>query len=216
VDAVPRLLSRPLIAPRPVPVLMDTGAIVPTLDESSRSPGGGAGRRFTVTDLKHRMVPSTPLLQSRLGPLPALLMTEQLAVLDGTPLYLRVSYLRTDVTDARTLSRRIHELNGLDPTPAVPEAVQVLFARQYGDSWTSYESVPCERRTAEVLEVDEGSPILLREMHVRDTAGVVLDLSFTHYRGDRIVMEHVAAVDRTDDYAVVRRDLPAAGGPVVR
>ncbi|MBM9469460.1 UTRA domain-containing protein [Nakamurella leprariae] len=213
---MPRLLSRPLIAPRPVPVLMDTGAIVPTLDESTDSPGGTAGRRFTVTDLKHRVVPSTPLLQSRLGPLPTLLMTEQVAVLDGTPLYLRVSYLRTDVTDPRTLSRRIHELNELDPTPAVPEAIQVLFERPFGDSWTTYESVPCERRTAELLEVDEGSPILLREMQVRDTSGVVLDLSFTHYRGDRIVMEHLAAVDQTDDYAVVRRDLPACDRPVVR
>jgi GntR family transcriptional regulator len=149
--------------------------------------------QFRVHELKHQVVPSTPLIRERLNTdAPFVLLVEQVALFDGEPLYLRSSY-HCARDDPWQLSRVIKELDDTDPMPALQECFERVYEAPFGGSWTAFEAVGCERRTAEILGVTEGSAVLLREMIFLDAAGKPRELTFTHYRSDRIVIEGVTS-----------------------
>lgn len=186
---MPRILDHPLITARPVVINSDD--IIP---ESLRP--GGSGRpnpaAFRVHELKHQVVPSTPLVRERLmTDAEMVLLVEQVALFDGEPLYLRSSY-HCAKDDPWQLSRVIKELDATDPMPALQECFERVYGEPFGGSWTAFEAVGCERRTAEILGVTEGFAVLLREMIFFDAARKPWELSFTHYRSDRILVESLA------------------------
>jgi GntR family transcriptional regulator len=50
------------------------------------------------------------------------------------------------------------------------------------------EAVPCDARTARLLQIAPGAPILVRERMLYDPSERPLELSFTHLRGDRAAL----------------------------
>jgi len=110
------------------------------------------------------------------------LRLEQVAELGGRPVYLRSAFL--PLHGVEDLYPRIQQLD-LDPQP-VQEAFRRLFGVAPGEAESSLTAVPAGRSAAAHLGVERGSPIVLREMVLRDVDGRLRDLSTTYYRGDSL------------------------------
>ena len=149
--------------------------------------GASSAERVAVEELEHAVIRSTPVIRAMLERnVELVVMVEQLARLDGAPLYLRVGYYpATD--DPEALMARIEHSNGLRDR-SVPETFRAAFGVSYGSSETVLEAVKCEARAAQLLGIAEGDSVLLRQMIVRDTEGLPWSLSYTHYSGDRVAL----------------------------
>lgn len=155
------------------------------LDQRRRPATGGLstelswrGADVEATKVESRTVPCTSHIQTRLALLPGDLvrMDEYLVTADGEPVAVRVGYIPADITAG-------------DYTP-VPRHRSVIFERRFkaafGRSEDSIEAVACEERTARLLGVKEGSPILLVETLSVDAEDVPRELSYNYNRGDRV------------------------------
>ncbi|MFR9803091.1 UTRA domain-containing protein [Pseudonocardia sp. RS010] len=139
-------------------------------------------QRIEVREIEHAIVDATPYVRERLERVESqMFMLEQLVSYGDEPLYVRVGYLPVDVP---RLSARVIEIDRGARIPPLGKVFESLYGVPFGGHETVVEAVPCEPRTARLLGVPEGDPILLREMLTRDADGVPWELSYTHYRGD--------------------------------
>ncbi|PRY11186.1 GntR family transcriptional regulator [Kineococcus rhizosphaerae] len=142
--------------------------------------------RLRVSTLECRRIPVPPPVRRGLGTdATSVLLLEQVGFVGGSPLYLRVGYNVTDLSVEEFL-RRI-EANHVR-YPPIAEVFESLFDVPYGSSSSVVEAVSCEERAAGLLGIPEGSPVLLRELMTRQTDGTPRELSFTHFRGDRVAI----------------------------
>jgi GntR family transcriptional regulator len=142
--------------------------------------------RVTIEELDHRVVQSTPGMRARLETdARSVLLTEQAFYLEGRPLFVRVGYTVTDLEPADFHQAVLDIDSG---PPEFGEVFQLLHGRPFGRSETVLEAVPCEARTARILDIAERSPVLMREMILRDDQDVPRNLSYTHFRGDRVAL----------------------------
>jgi len=142
----------------------------------------GAGKRLKIHELEHAVVPTTPYLRTRLERAEAsVLMIEQLAVLDGRPLYVRVGYFPAD---RRDISATVADMDRRSRIPTAREAFEEISGLTLGRHESFLSAIPCEARTGRLLDVPEGDPVLMREALLFDQNGVPWELSYTHYRGD--------------------------------
>jgi GntR family transcriptional regulator len=145
--------------------------------------------RIRIQELEYRIAPPVPLVRERLATDDDVYMTEQLFTFDDEPLFLRTSYMALDVEREQFL-RTMAEVDRCPPPYAV--AFERIFGAPFGSSESVVEAVPCEERTAELLGLAKGSPVLLREVLVRDVDGRPRDVSYTHFRGDRVALSSQA------------------------
>jgi GntR family transcriptional regulator len=142
----------------------------------------GDGRRIEIREIEHAVIEATPYVRERLERADeSMFMIEQLVTYGADPLYVRVGYYPGALPD---ISSTVIELDRRRRIPSAPEAFEEIYGVPFGGHESVFEAVPCEARTSRLLGIPEGSPILLREMVVRDVRGVPWELSYTHYRGD--------------------------------
>ncbi|MCU1514068.1 MAG: GntR family transcriptional regulator [Microbacteriaceae bacterium] len=109
---------------------------------------------------------------------------------DGTVIGVRAVYKDADATHASV------PRTAMD----VGTAFAFTFDVALGHIESQLETLACDERLAKLLGMNEGAPILYRELLLHDVDGRPLMLSCTHYRGDRVAVstermfpEHQAA-----------------------
>jgi GntR family transcriptional regulator len=144
--------------------------------------------RVSVRVLEQRTVPATPVLASRLEveleePLN---MSEQLILVDGSPVALRCCY----VVDSFVRER----VEGQAPDGYTPTHLSATLAQMFGEVAATgtvenfFEAMACEPRTSERLGVKVGHPILSRELLIRNGEGRPYLFGYARYRGDRVAI----------------------------
>ncbi|GGG21245.1 hypothetical protein GCM10007304_38860 [Rhodococcoides trifolii] len=142
--------------------------------------------RLTVDTLEISRISAPAVLQRLLGAdTDSVLLLEQLGRMGGQPLYLRVGYCMTDAT-AEEFSQLI-ESNHTE-FPPISVVHERLFGSAYGGSDYVVEAISCQERAAELLDMPVGAPVLLRELITRNSAGAPSELSYTHFRADRVAI----------------------------
>ncbi|ONH51746.1 GntR family transcriptional regulator [Frankia sp. CcI49] len=164
-------------------------------------------RRLEIEEISQCVVPTTRLLRERLEIDDAeVVMIEQVFRLDGEPLCVRAGYVPLPATPERYFA----DVVAIDRRPPRYEALfEQLFDAPYGGGRAVVEAVPCEERTARLLGVTPGTPVLLREVVVRDSSGRARDLHWTHFRGDRVALSF-----GVDAPTAARASAPAASARV--
>jgi GntR family transcriptional regulator len=142
------------------------------------------GIKLEELDLK--LVPATPVLRERLDVDDKfVLLAEHLLHVDGSPLYVRVAYLPQG-PDPVELIEQVRNVFRAPHTPRCP--APNLYGTEVARIQTTVEAVPCDPRTARLLGIAAGAPILLRERTIIGTDNRPHELSFTHLRGDRAAL----------------------------
>ncbi|OZC45754.1 hypothetical protein CH286_17175 [Rhodococcus sp. WWJCD1] len=142
--------------------------------------------RLTVETLECRRITAPAVIQEFIGTdVESVILLEQIGRMNAKPLYLRVGYCITDF-DIGEFTERIESNHSEFPPIAV--AHHRIFGTTYGGSSSVVEAISCQERAAELLEMQVGSPVLLRELITRDTDGRPSELSFTHFRADRVAI----------------------------
>ncbi|MDV8023849.1 GntR family transcriptional regulator [Rhodococcus sp. IEGM 1330] len=142
--------------------------------------------RLTVETLECRRITAPAVIQEFIGTeVETVILLEQIGRMGGKPLYLRVGYCITDF-DIEDFKVRIESNHSEFPPMAV--AHHRIFDTTYGGSSSVVEAISCQERPAELLEMAVGAPVLLRELITRDTDGRPAELSFTHFRADRVAI----------------------------
>lgn len=129
---------------------------------------------FDLLTTEERAVPSTPLLRHRLQLDDAeLQLVENLFLHHGAPLGVRTAYFRIGRNAAH-----------YDGAARLEDVCRGFFAAELGEVHTEIGSARSDSRTSRLLGVDVGSPVLVREQVVYDTAGAPIEVVFDHYRAD--------------------------------
>jgi GntR family transcriptional regulator len=141
---------------------------------------------LTVHELGHAVVHPPETVRVRLGiPDQPVLEVRQVSVWQGEPLYVRTGYLPLR-EDAQVILGRMAELHA--DLKSFDESFAHLFGRAPGRWDCAVEAVPADDPTAGLLGVPAGRPLLLRELVMRDDLGAVREVSYTHFRGDRVAL----------------------------
>lgn len=161
-----------------------------TVHEGEVGPRAWAGTpdegRLTVDTLEISRITAPAVLQRLLGAdTESVLLLEQLGRMGGLPLYLRVGYCMTDATPEEFAERIESNHTEFPPIGVVHER---LFGRPYGGSDYVVEAISCQERAAEMLDMQVGAPVLLRELITRNSEGGPSELSYTHFRADRVAI----------------------------
>ncbi|MBY3794478.1 GntR family transcriptional regulator [Rhodococcus fascians] len=142
--------------------------------------------RLTVETLECRRIAAPTVIQEFIGTeVDSVILLEQIGRMGGKPLYLRVGYCITDF-EIEEFTERIESNHSEYPPIAV--AHRRIFGTTYGGSSSVVEAISCQERAAELLDMQVGAPVLLRELITRDTDGRPSELSFTHFRADRVAI----------------------------
>jgi GntR family transcriptional regulator len=188
------LISR---APRRGTEVVDDIVQFGLLDSSARVPGPVAAGEYTLTRLEARLLPAIGPVAHRLdafGDEP-IAMVEFLTVFAGKAVALRVSYhapgYDPDAYERHVLSwEPRHVYDPLAPVVTETEGVRALYGVELGGVETSIEAQLSDQRTARLLDVAVGSPLIVRETLHRDAAGRPRALTYTSYDGNRVVLHH--------------------------
>jgi len=182
--SVPVGAGRAVAPPRSRPRPVTTCAVVsvPVDDHpEARVPG------IVLTLVEHAIVPASPLVRARMDiDDDSVAMIEQIGFLGDVPMFVRVTYRRS--TDLPGVIRVEGRLAAADGAPTVA-GFEDRYGRPPGRSLTAIEAVRPDKRTATAMRVPEGTPMLVRELLLEDIDGVVRELSFTHFRSDRVAIE---------------------------
>ncbi|MBY4209065.1 GntR family transcriptional regulator [Rhodococcus fascians] len=142
--------------------------------------------RLTVDTLECRRIAAPTVIQEFIGTeVDSVILLEQIGRMGGKPLHLRVGYCITDF-EIDEFTERIESNHSEYPPIAV--AHRRIFGTTYGGSSSVVEAISCQERAAELLDMQVGAPVLLRELITRDTDGRPSELSFTHFRADRVAI----------------------------
>jgi GntR family transcriptional regulator len=149
-------------------------------------PGTPDQGRLDVQTLDCGRVPTPGVLRDRFDTkIETVMLLEQIAFTDGQPLYVRVSYI-ADELDVEELNRRIDLLHVDYPPLAV--AFERFYSTPFGGTHAVVEALRCEERTAELLRIATGAPVLFQDLTTFDSDGRIREISFCHFRGDRIAL----------------------------
>ncbi len=138
-----------------------------------------------IIDLQ--FVPASRVIRDRLDmDDQEVLMIESVLSIDADPLYVSVGYIRNPSGSQSELLERVRNLyrapHDLD------SSMMLLYGKKFGHAQTTIEAVGCDARTARLLHVAEGAPMLFRDRVLFDEDGTPRDLSYTHLRGDRAAL----------------------------
>lgn len=153
-------------------------AVVP----DRRTPGPGRLRVVPLVGQVLHPLPAAWAAVLELGPGEPALRLEQVGELDGRPIYLRSAWL--PLHGVEDLYARVLRLDE-SPRP-LQDSFRALFGAAPGAMEATLTALPAGRSVAHHLGVERGSPILVREMAIRDAGGRLRDLSTTYYRGDAV------------------------------
>jgi GntR family transcriptional regulator len=143
---------------------------------------GQLGPRLSNQIREIVLIPSNPTLQRQLGTEDDVLMIEQVALLNG-PVYVGAFYYtcpkegRDEFIDRVTSAHRAPGEFG--------KSMQATHGVEVGRVEVTVEAVACDSRTARLLAVEVGSPILLRERLVHDAEGRPVALDYVHFAAGR-------------------------------
>lgn len=161
----------------------------PRASKASAAPAGDAEAAGEVAVVEVRdswmHVVDTPAVIATRMALDAerILVHEQLGWYRDEPLFLRIGYLPMLADDAA---------DGvvLDASHSSPieETFEIVFGVPFGRASASIEAVPCDPEVAELMGLEPGWPMLVREMVLRDRDGQAREYSYTHFRGDRVAL----------------------------
>jgi GntR family transcriptional regulator len=132
----------------------------------------------TIEQIEAMDLPAPPWIRRRLR-IPdteQVRMVEELIRFRDEPICVRVSYV--------PLSRLPIDSNG--KVADLASAFQQGYGVAMGPVESLVEAVGADAMTAELLGVPHGAPLLVREVLLTGADGLPRDLSFTHYRGDRV------------------------------
>ncbi|MCW2604684.1 MAG: putative GntR-family transcriptional regulator [Pseudonocardiales bacterium] len=153
--------------------------------------------RVTVKHLESRVVPATPVLSAKLDVEPGepLNMSEQLILVDDQPVAVRCCY----VIDAFVQERVSAQWpDGYSPTDLSTTLSRMFgIVAETGTVENILEAMACEPRTSERLGVKVGTPILSRELLIRNSEGTPYLFGYARYRGDRIAIGATVPISRT-------------------
>jgi GntR family transcriptional regulator len=146
------------------------------------------GAELRVAELDQDVIPMPPALAARMdSDSPQVLAYSQLGVLGDLPLYVRSGYAPRLATDPRFFDQVAEHDREFPP-------MEVAFRRLFGTGLGAVESavewVPAEASLCELLGVDPGSPLLMREMLLLDEHGRGREFSVTYFRGDRVSLSY--------------------------
>jgi len=141
---------------------------------------------ITIRHLAHQIARPPDRVRIPLGmPERPLLVVEHLALWHGEPLYLRTGYIPMHEPSEDILAR----LSEADDDPSSAEhIVRNLFGAGPHTRRAAVEAVPATDETARLLGLPPGRPVLLRQLVMEDEHGAVREVSFTHFRGDRVAL----------------------------
>jgi GntR family transcriptional regulator len=152
------------------------------------------GQPYRIEKMYRGTVTAPEIVQTRLGVTNTdVLMIEYLAILGQDPLYVRTIYFPL-AEDNKQFLDQAGAL--IDHPVALEESFAALHHTPMGLVEATLEAVPCEGRTATLLGVCVGAPVLLHELALLDTHGLVREVSYTHYRGDRAALVSVGSPGR--------------------
>jgi GntR family transcriptional regulator len=127
--------------------------------------------------LNDRRIPSTPLIRDRLQTSAAEVgVIEQLFTFRGEPIGVWIDYYAAEVVQPESW----------DVCPDLRTAFEYIYGTPLGWVETTIEARPCESRTMRLLGLNERIPMLVKEHLLYDVNGVPRDLSYSHYRADRV------------------------------
>jgi len=143
---------------------------------------------FDLLTVDQRWVPSTPLLRHRLRlDDPRLQLVENLFLHEGTPLGVRTAYFR--------IGRNAAQYDG---AARLADVCRGFFGTELGDVGTEIGSARADQRTARLLGIDEGSPVLVREQTAYDLDANPIQVVFDTYRSDVVSFVEPREIDRTE------------------
>jgi GntR family transcriptional regulator len=143
------------------------------------------GITHEIIDLQY--IPAPALIQNRLATTDEeVLLVESLLSLKSTPLYVTVGYICVGECSRQVLVDRVREL--YRSPQDLDSSMLLLYGKHFGHARTSIEATACDARTARLLGVAEGAPILFRDRVLYDEDGQPRDLSYSHLRGDRTAL----------------------------
>jgi len=138
--------------------------------------------------VEHALVAPSPLIKALMRTDEfAVSMLEQLGSIGDQPLFVRVSYHL--VGDFEATARRLRTPSQEGATMTTEESFRLHFGVDLLANDVSVEAVRSDRRTATAMRVPVGAPMILRQMLLTDEHGWVRELSFTHFRADRVTLE---------------------------
>jgi GntR family transcriptional regulator len=127
--------------------------------------------------LNDRRVPSTALIRDRLQTSATEVgVIEQLFTFRGEPIGVWIDYYDADIVQPESWA----------VCPDLRTAFEHIYGTPLGWVETTIEARPCEPRTMRLLGLNERIPMLVKEHVMYDVDGVPHDLSYSHYRADRV------------------------------
>jgi GntR family transcriptional regulator len=139
-----------------------------------------------ISITEERQVPSFPLVRERLQLDDATVrMVENIFVADDEVIGLRTAYFSTTFQDPG---------DSLRGPVTMTTVIGAFFGRTPGAATVLIGSDSADARTARMLGVAEGMPLIVREMTYFDDDGAPIQTVFDRFRGDRVRLEATAFV----------------------
>jgi GntR family transcriptional regulator len=146
------------------------------------------GGDFRIVVIDRRVVPATTMIRDRLGiDDDQVGFVEHFFLTGEEPVGVRAVYHRTSITQPAGWLR----------CPSLGEGFAVVFGRPLGAVRSSIDAVPADPKTAELLGIEEGSPVLLLEQCLIDVDGVCQEFTFTRYRANRVSLTSLITMHPT-------------------
>lgn len=136
---------------------------------------------FAIRQIDNRVVPAIPAIGAQLGTRDEMLglvehVFELVTRAGVEPLGVRIAYYRARYSQPKVWQR----------CPSLAEAFALVYGVPLGKVDTVIDAVACDVDTARLLDLREGSPVLMREQVLCDVEGTVQEYTFSHYRADRV------------------------------
>jgi GntR family transcriptional regulator len=139
---------------------------------------------FGVRRLDDRAVPSTQIIRARLQTdADKVGVIEHLFTYHGEAIGIRVAYYHLEITQP----------TGWETCPDLQTAFLAVFGLPLWKVDTHIDSFACDARTSRMLDVPIGSPTLVKEQTLYDSAGTPQEFAYSHYRSDRVTFVVAAA-----------------------
>lgn len=160
-----------------------TGRITVLPLEDLRGATDDPATGVTVDRREVRPVPCPPQVRDALGTDHETVgFVEDVFLVAGEPIGLRVAY---HDPAGRQLPRE-------GPAPTIARAFRETFGTELAEVTSAVEVVAADERTARILGVPVGSPLLAREQRLTDVEGRVREINYAQYRADRVSFETTA------------------------